>query len=33
MPTKEGIYEASYEDNGLWMDNRPEFAVKKHCQA
>ena len=28
MPTKEGIYEASYYKNGLWVDIRPEFVSK-----
>ena len=26
MPSKEGIYEVAYEDNGLWLDNRPGVA-------
>ena len=28
MPTKEGIYEASYDKNGLWLDTRTNFVGK-----
>ena len=28
MPTKEGIYEVAFEDNGIWIDSRPEFEDK-----
>ena len=24
LPEKEGIYEVAFEDNGLWIDTRPE---------
>lgn len=27
-PTKDGIYHVGYEDKGLWIDKRPEFAPK-----
>lgn len=28
LPTKAGIYEVAFEDNGMWIDRRPEFADK-----
>lgn len=27
-PQYEGIYEVAYEEGGLWIDTRPEFASK-----
>ena len=27
-PTKDGVYEVAYEDNGLWIDTRPEQVAK-----
>jgi len=29
IPTKKGIYEVSYNDNGLWIDSRKDF-IEKH---
>lgn len=29
LPTEEGIYEVSYAENDLWIDNRPEM-IEKH---
>ena len=29
MPTENGIYEVSYQEGDLWIDNRPEY-VNKH---
>lgn len=29
LPTAEGIYEVSYNEGELWIDNRPEY-VEKH---
>jgi len=28
LPTKAGIYEVAFEENGLWIDSRPEYAEK-----
>ena len=28
LPQKEGIYEVSFEDDGIWIDNRAEFVAK-----
>ena len=28
VPTKEGIYQVACDDNGLWIDSRPEYASK-----
>lgn len=35
LPTKEGVYEVAFEDNGLWIDTREGYAEKNilRCRA
>lgn len=28
MPQKEGLWDVAFEDDGIWLDTRPEFASK-----